>query len=192
MDPSLEPKGRYITAVSYLEYPLSRGEIHITSKDVYANPDFTTGFLSHPTDLPPQILAYKKNREIIRRMSCYRGEYAPSHPSFPVGSAAVCRDIDFPKAETDTTNKIRAQGAEDEIIPDIEYSEEDDKAIESWVCDHIETTWHSMLFLTSEKANFRGTCAMKPKTQGGVVDKYLNVYGTQNLKVAGRFRIVES
>jgi len=26
---------------------------------------------------------------------------------------------------------------------------------------------------------------MKPKAQGGVVDKYLNVYGTQNLKVAG-------
>lgn len=26
---------------------------------------------------------------------------------------------------------------------------------------------------------------MKPKTQGGVVDKYLNVYGTENLKIAG-------
>ena len=26
---------------------------------------------------------------------------------------------------------------------------------------------------------------MKPKAQGGVVDKYLNVYGTQNLKIAG-------
>ena len=25
---------------------------------------------------------------------------------------------------------------------------------------------------------------MKPKGDGGVVDKYLNVYGTQNLKVA--------
>jgi len=34
--------------------------------------------------------------------------------------------------------------------------------------------------------NFRGTCAMKPREQGGVVDGYLNVYGTQNLKIAGR------
>jgi hypothetical protein len=32
-----------------------------------------------------------------------------------------------------------------------------------------------------------GTCAMKPREQGGVVDHRLNVYGTQNLKVAGMF-----
>lgn len=31
----------------------------------------------------------------------------------------------------------------------------------------------------------RGTCAMKPRELGGVVDKDLNVYGTVNLKVAG-------
>ena len=30
---------------------------------------------------------------------------------------------------------------------------------------------------------------MKPKAQGGVVDKYLNVYGTQNLKIAGEMTI---
>ena len=39
--------------------------------------------------------------------------------------------------------------------------------------DHVETTWHSL-----------GTCAMKPREEGGVVDKRLNVYGTQNLKCA--------
>ena len=33
----------------------------------------------------------------------------------------------------------------------------------------------------------RGTCAMKPRDQGGVVDKFLNVYGTENLKIAGQF-----
>lgn len=27
-----------------------------------------------------------------------------------------------------------------------------------------------------------GTCAMKPREQGGVVDKRLSVYGTENLK----------
>ena len=30
-----------------------------------------------------------------------------------------------------------------------------------------------------------GTCAMKPREQGGVVNARLNVYGVQNLKVAG-------
>ena len=32
-----------------------------------------------------------------------------------------------------------------------------------------------------------GTCAMKSREQGGVVDPRLNVYGTQSLKVAGMF-----
>lgn len=30
-----------------------------------------------------------------------------------------------------------------------------------------------------------GTCAMKPKENGGVVDARLNVYGIQNLKITG-------
>jgi choline dehydrogenase-like flavoprotein len=33
--------------------------------------------------------------------------------------------------------------------------------------------------------NLRGTCAMKARAAAGVVDKYLNVYGTKNLKIAG-------
>ena len=32
-----------------------------------------------------------------------------------------------------------------------------------------------------------GTCAMKPRAFGGVVDPRLNVYGVENLKVAGEF-----
>ena len=32
-----------------------------------------------------------------------------------------------------------------------------------------------------------GTCAMKARGQGGVVDERLNVYGVQNLKVAGNY-----
>ena len=31
----------------------------------------------------------------------------------------------------------------------------------------------------------RGTCAMKLREAGGVVDNHLNVYGTSNLKIAG-------
>ena len=30
---------------------------------------------------------------------------------------------------------------------------------------------------------------MKPKAEEGVVDKHLNVYGTQNLKIAGELAI---
>lgn len=37
--------------------------------------------------------------------------------------------------------------------------------------EHVETTWHSL-----------GTCAMKPRDKGGVVDERLNVFGTTNLK----------
>ena len=58
------------------------------------------------------------------------------------------------------------------VHEDIKYTEEDDKAIDDWIADHVETTWHSL-----------GTCAMKPRAEGGVVDSKLNVYGTKNLKV---------
>jgi alcohol oxidase len=104
----------------FLEYPMSRGYINITSKDVYAAPDFDAGFLSHPADLAPQVWAYKKNREIIRRMACFREEYAPSHPSYAEGPAS-CNNVSEPH-----------------------YSKEDDSAIENWVRSHVETTWHSM------------------------------------------------
>lgn len=104
------------------------GYIHITSKDVYAAPDFDAGFLSHPADLPPQVWAYKKLREIMRRMRCCRGECASTHPPFPVGFAAACRDKFDPN----------------ETFQDIQYTEEDDRAIEQWVRSNVETSWHSM------------------------------------------------
>ena len=43
---------------------------------------------------------------------------------------------------------------------------------------YLRVTYFVDLFQT-------GTCAMKPREQGGVVDARLNVYGVQNLKVAG-------
>lgn len=30
------------------------------------------------------------------------------------------------------------------VHEDIKYTEEDDKAIDDWVADHVETTWHSL------------------------------------------------
>ncbi|KAJ3798560.1 GMC oxidoreductase-domain-containing protein [Lentinula aff. detonsa] len=57
--------------------------------------------------------------------------------------------------------------------PKIQYSKEDDRAIEDYIKATVGTTWHSL-----------GTCAMKPRAAGGVVDPRLNVYGVENLKVA--------
>ncbi|KAG1859704.1 hypothetical protein F4604DRAFT_2037091 [Suillus subluteus] len=53
------------------------------------------------------------------------------------------------------------------------YRAEDDEAIDRYHRDCMQTTWHSL-----------GTCAMKPRTDQGVVDARLNVYGVTNLKVA--------
>jgi len=56
----------------------------------------------------------------------------------------------------------------------------------------VETAWHSVGLLLFNIATIWlialqcGTCAMKPRNQGGVVDERLNVYGTTNLKVAGK------
>jgi len=43
------------------------------------------------------------------------------------------------------------------------------------------STWHSS-----------GTCAMKPREKGGVVDPRLNVYGVKGLKVAGTLELSSS
>ncbi|KAH7923954.1 alcohol oxidase [Leucogyrophana mollusca] len=153
------PDRAYIGACYYLCYPESIGSVHITSGDnPFAPPQFSSGFLSSASDLAILRLAYKRMREWIRRMPDYRGEYQPLHPVFPEGSAAACKETDGPAA-------IDA--------PDIVYTSEDDKAIEIFHRQIITSARHSL-----------GTCAMKPKAQGGVVDSRLNVYGVQGLKVA--------
>ncbi|CAE6431149.1 unnamed protein product [Rhizoctonia solani] len=144
---------------SYTGYPISRGHVYITSADPYAAPDFETGFFNEQADIDVHVWAYKHSREIARRLPQYRGEFAALHPSFPDGSAAACTKIDGPP---DVEN-----------MKDIVYTAEDNKAIEAYLRQFVETTWHSV-----------GTVLMKPKEQGGSVDARLNVYGTQNLKVA--------
>lgn len=155
-DPSLVEPGQYITMGTYTAYPYSRGRIHITSAtDVLTGYDFDTGFLSHPHDIKKQLWAYKMSREIARRLPYYKGELELGHPKFPDGSAAVLR-----------------ADKEDVVDADIVYSADDDAAIEEWIRGNVNTTWHSL-----------GTCAMRPRSEGGVVDGALNVHGTENLKV---------
>ncbi|CAE6427618.1 unnamed protein product [Rhizoctonia solani] len=77
---------------------------------------------------------------------------------FPSGSQAACVHLE----------KAYPQGIEDLV-----YTKDDDAALEDWVRERSDTTWHSV-----------GSVQMKPKEQGGCVDPRLNVYGAVNLKVA--------
>lgn len=59
--------------------------------------------------------AYKKGREISRRMASYRGEFEPGHPRYPEGSQAACKAL---------------TGPVDVNSPEIIYSAEDNEAID--------------------------------------------------------------
>lgn len=153
------PKGsRFMMMASVATYPVSRGHVYITSTDPYAPPDFDTGFLKEQADVDIHMWVYKKTREIARRMPSYRGEYAAMHPKFPEGSAAAC---------------VRLDGPPPADVEDHIYTPGDNAAIEDFVRQTTDTTWHSI-----------GTIPMKPKDQGGCVDGRLDVHGTSNLKVA--------
>ncbi|KAL4248407.1 GMC oxidoreductase family protein [Abortiporus biennis] len=145
----------------FLLYPSSLGSIHLTSaEDVYAQGDFDPKFLKEKDDLALLVWGYKVSREFARRMKCYRGEYKPDHPAFSPNSDAACH-------EDGVLGPVPVDA------PNIDYTAEDDKIIEQYVRNWASTTWHSL-----------GTCAMKAREDGGVVDSRLNVYGVQKLKVA--------
>ncbi|KAF8063216.1 methanol oxidase [Lyophyllum atratum] len=177
-DHSLLPPGKFMTMY---EYPASRGKIHISSANPYKEPTFDSGFMNHKADFAPIRWSYKKTREVARRMDAFRGELASHHPHFHPASPAAARDIDIqtakqmmPNAFTvgihmENSNKRPGTPYDaNKVHEDIKYTAEDDKAIDDWIADHVETTWHSL--------------AMKPRAEGGVVDDRLNVFGTQNLK----------
>ncbi|OCH93265.1 alcohol oxidase [Obba rivulosa] len=182
-DHTLLPPGNFITMFQYLEYPASRGKIHIKSTNPYVEPFFDSGFMNNKADFAPIRWSYKKTREVARRMDAFRGELTSHHPRFHPASPAACKDIDIETAKGILPNGLTVgihmgtwhQPGDvydaSKVHEDIKYTKEDDQAIDDWVADHVETTWHSL-----------GTCAMKPREQGGVLDKRLNVYGTQNLK----------
>ncbi|KAG2153654.1 GMC oxidoreductase-domain-containing protein [Suillus bovinus] len=157
--PLVPPPRNYMTTGYCTLYPVSIGSVHIdVTEDGKEGMDFNTGFLDDPSDIVPLNFAYKKMRELFRRMASYRGEVTAGHPDFPEGSAAACGE---------------ASGPVDLNAPDIVYTAEDDEAIDRFHRDIVQTTWHSL-----------GTCAMKPRADQGVVDARLNVYGVSNLKVA--------
>ncbi|KAI9447382.1 alcohol oxidase-like protein [Lactarius indigo] len=151
---------KYYTIGLYTEYPLSHGHVHIThADDVSAPSDFVPGYLESKADVRPLTWGYKFMREVARRMPHFRGEPPVLHPKFPPGGPASI--------------VAEAEGPVPFDAPRIVYSEEDERALEDFARAQVATTWHSL-----------GTCAMKPREQGGVVDSKLNVYGVRGLKVA--------
>ncbi|KIL67122.1 GMC oxidoreductase [Amanita muscaria Koide BX008] len=158
MEP-LPAEKKFLSIFYYTCYPVSSGFVHTGSgTDPYARIDFHPGYFDKPVDIGVMRWAYKKTRELVRRMNLYRGEHASGHPKFSKGTAAECKP---------------AEGPVDINAADIVYSKDDNEAIDQYHREKVATTWHSL-----------GTCAMKPKENGGVVDPRLNVYGTQCLKVA--------
>lgn len=155
-DPSPVPPGQYMGIATFVVHPFSRGHFHISGPDIKDQPVLDTGFWAqNDLDLRQHMWMYKKSREIVRRMDTFAGEVAVGHPSFPSGSKASVVD-----------SKIKN-------VQDIEYTPDDDKAIESWLRGHVSSCWHSL-----------GTCRMAPLDAGGVVDPNLNVHGVKGLKVA--------
>lgn len=130
--------------------------MHITGSSVDDPLDFDVGFFSDAgdIDLKKQMWAYKKHREILRRANYFRGELASGHPNFPANSKAALVETEVALSD----------------VRDLEYSKEDDEAIEQFLRENVNTTWHSL-----------GTCKMAPREEGGVVDAELNVYGVKGL-----------
>jgi alcohol oxidase len=182
-DHSHLPAGKYMSMLQSLQYPASRGKIHISSLNPHKEPMLDSGFLNNKADLAPMRLSYKLTREIARRMDSFRGELTSQHPHFCPGSPAACRDIDMvtakqlmPHSHTLGVPMGHCCKPSEPFNPykvheNVKYSEEDNKAIDEWIMDHVQTSGFKI-----------GTCAMKSKDKGGVVDHRLNVYGTQNLK----------
>ncbi|KAF8904323.1 alcohol oxidase-like protein [Mucidula mucida] len=154
------PALNYTCICLFLGYPESRGSLHVSSVDPYTDPHFESGFLTKSVDVAALRWGYKKGREIIRRLPAFRGALVPAHPQFAADSPAALVE----------TGPISLDA------PKIVYSAEDDAAI-----DHNIRA----LSLSSSFLSFvLGTCAMKPLSDGGVVDNNLSVYGVKRLKVA--------
>ncbi|KAI2721043.1 CAZyme family AA3 [Penicillium roqueforti] len=200
-DHLLMPPGKFFTMFHFLEYPFSRGWIHVKSPDPYEAPDFDAGFLNDDRDIAPLVWGYIKSRETARRMDAYAGEVTWMHPSFASDSPARAHDLDLATTKeyggpAHITAGIQhgswtipvdpgmqlpesvISSSRQAIREPIKYSREDIECIELWARRHVETTWHSL-----------GTCSMAPKEgnfkvkHGGVVDERLNVHGVKNLKI---------
>jgi alcohol oxidase len=151
---------RFLSTGNFLLYPYAHGHVRITGPSPDDEIDLKTGILTDPAgfDLAMAKWLYKKQREVVRRLPVYRGEWAPIHPPFAADSEAVAKKLDGPLPED---------------VADISYTAEDEAVLDKWVVNNLSQNWHGI-----------GTCKMAPEGEKGVVDPSLGVYGVQGLKVA--------
>ena len=149
------PPGKYFSQFHFLEYPFSRGSTHINSADPYEVPDFDAGFMNDPRDMAPMVWAYIHSRETSRRMDAYAGEVTSHHPFFGYDSPAAAKDMDLetakayggpnhltaglqhgswtvPVKKAQDPKSVYLNSSQKEVRGDLEYSEEDIKAIVEW------------------------------------------------------------
>jgi alcohol oxidase len=184
MTPS-RPPGNFFTMFHFLEYPFSRGWIHIKSADPYATPDFDTGFMNDERDMAPMVWGYIKSRETARRMDAYAGEVETMHPFFAYDSPARACDMDLDSrrhyalpgnlsagiqhgswsvylqdAERKPAENVLSSNWK-EVRDELKYEKRDIEAVEEWVKRHVESTWHSLGVSCSTARRYT-----KQKTQG--------------------------
>ncbi|CAI7611421.1 unnamed protein product [Penicillium discolor] len=133
---SLGHPGFFISFLSVLSYPLSRGSVHIQSSDPKVAPLIDHGILRHPVDL-----------EIQARHSMWMDKIAKTEPM-----ASLLKD---------GGERLHTP----EPLADLEKAKE--------LCKELVLSMYHV----------SGTCAMMPQEDGGVVDSYLRVYGSSNIRV---------
>ncbi|KAK3305419.1 uncharacterized protein B0T15DRAFT_196546 [Chaetomium strumarium] len=126
----------YITIMTIINQPFSRGNVHITSADVKAAPQWDPKYNDNPLDF--ELLA--RAVQFVERIV---------DPSTPFGGILKQGGKRLPELKADNLDAAK------EIVRQRQIS----------------------VFHVS------GSCAMRPRDQGGVVDERLRVYGTKRLRV---------
>ncbi|KAH6847070.1 hypothetical protein B0I37DRAFT_414840 [Chaetomium sp. MPI-CAGE-AT-0009] len=126
----------YITIMTIINQPFSRGSVHITSADVKAAPEWDPKYNSNPLDM--ELLA--RAVQFVERIV---------NPATPFGG-------------------ILKDGG---------------KRQPALKADDLETAREIVRRRQISVFHVAGSCAMRPRDQGGVVDERLRVYGTKRLRV---------
>ncbi|KAK4038038.1 hypothetical protein C8A01DRAFT_37997 [Parachaetomium inaequale] len=127
----------YITIMTIINQPLSRGTVHITSADVKAAPVWDPKYNANPLDM--ELLA--RAVQFVERIV---------DPATAFGS------------------EVLKQGGK--RLPELR-------------ADDLETAREIVRQRQISVFHVSGSCAMRPREQGGVVDERLRVYGTKRLRV---------
>lgn len=155
-----EPNKKYGTMLQMLQYPFSRGSIHIRrdkkQSSVDDKPMIDPRYYLGPGKLDKKIMNY--GQRMVNR---------------------IC--------STEPLSKIILGRA---FPPPAETTEREEQLWEDFTTNHTITDWHRMWLLSSIGANAYheaavGTCAMGGYggAREGVVDERLRVYGTRGLRV---------